>query len=65
MDCSQRKSTRLVAVAGGLVTSLGCLFTSFASQWHQVFISYGLVIGVGVGLVLDTSLLMIGKTSLG
>ena len=48
-----------------MVTSLGCLFTSFASQWHQVFISYGVVIGVGVGLVLDTSLLMIGKTSLG
>ena len=61
MDCSQRKSTRLVAVAGGLVTSLGCLFTSFASQWHQVFISYGLVMGVGVGMVLDTSTLMLGQ----
>ena len=36
--CGRRKSTRLVAVAGGLVTALGCLFTSFASQWHQVFI---------------------------
>ena len=57
----RRKSTRLVAVAGGLVTSLGCLFTSFASQWHQVFISYGLVIGVGTGMILDTSTLMMGQ----
>ena len=57
----RRKSTRLVAVAGGLVTALGCLFTSFASQWHQVFISYGLVIGLGVGMVLDTSTLMMGQ----
>ena len=38
LTCGRRKSTRLVAVAGGLVTALGCLFTSFASQWHQVFI---------------------------
>ena len=57
----KRKSTRLVAVAGGLVTSLGCLFTSFASQWHQVFISYGLIIGVGVGMILDSTTLMIGQ----
>ena len=44
-----------------MVTSLGCLFTSFAGQWHQVFISYGLVIGVGVAMVLDTSVLMVGQ----
>lgn len=25
----------------GLVTALGCLFTSFASQFHQLFFSYG------------------------
>jgi len=28
-----------------LVASLGCLFTSFASQFHQLFISYGVFIG--------------------
>ena len=39
------KSTRLAAVMGGLITSLGCLFTSFATQFHQLFFSYGLVIG--------------------
>lgn len=42
----RRKSTRLTAVLGGLVTALGCLFTSFASQFHQLFFSYGTVIGI-------------------
>lgn len=37
----KRKSTRLIAVIGGLVTALGCLFTSFASQYHQMLFSYG------------------------
>ena len=41
----RRKSTRLTAVLGGLVTALGCLFTSFASQFHQLFFSYGTVVG--------------------
>ena len=42
---ARRKSTRLTAVMGGLVTALGCLFTSFATQFHQLFFSYGAVIG--------------------
>lgn len=37
----RRKSTRLLAVIGGLVLTLGCLFTSFAQQFHQVLFSYG------------------------
>lgn len=41
----RRKSTRLTAVLGGLITALGCLFTSFASQFHQLFFSYGIMIG--------------------
>ncbi|KAL4716181.1 hypothetical protein ACJJTC_013958, partial [Scirpophaga incertulas] len=35
-----RKSTRVTAVVGGLVAALGCLFTSFATQFHQLFFSY-------------------------
>ncbi|CAG0920204.1 unnamed protein product [Notodromas monacha] len=57
----RRKSTRLTAVLGGLVTALGCLFTSFATQFHQLFFSYGAVIGIGVGLTRDTSTLMVGQ----
>ena len=45
----RRKSTRLTAVIGGLVTALGCLFTSFASQFHQLFFSYGAMIGKSTG----------------
>ena len=41
----RRKSTRLTSVSGGLVTALGCLFTSFATRFHQIFFSYGIIIG--------------------
>ena len=73
----KRKSTRITAVVGGLILSLGCLFTSFASQFHQIFFSYGLIIGedimnwilfrkhsflgVGVSFVRDTSTLMVAQ----
>jgi hypothetical protein len=41
----RRKSTRVTAVIGGLVAALGCLFTSFATQFHQLYFSYGAMIG--------------------
>ncbi|XP_046406251.1 monocarboxylate transporter 12-like [Ischnura elegans] len=56
----RRKSTRLAAVFGGLVMSLACLFTSFAHQVHQIFLSYGVVLGIGTCLVRETSGLMLG-----
>jgi len=57
----KRKSTRITAVVGGLILSLGCLFTSFASQFHQIFFSYGIIIGIGVSFVRDTSTLMVAQ----
>ncbi|KYN27665.1 Monocarboxylate transporter 8 [Trachymyrmex cornetzi] len=65
----RKKSTRVTAVLGGLVTALGCLFTSFASQFHQLFFSYGTVvvigiffsIGIGVGMTRDCSTLMVAQ----
>ncbi|GBN55543.1 hypothetical protein AVEN_227835-1 [Araneus ventricosus] len=57
----RRKSTRLTAVFGGLTAALGCLFTSFASQMHQVFLSYGFVMALGLSLARVTSSLMIGQ----
>ena len=57
----KRKSTRITAVVGGLVLSLGCLFTSFASQFHQIIFSYGFVVGVGVSFVRDPATLMVGQ----
>ena len=41
----RKKSIRLTAVLGGLVSSLACLFASFAVQYHQVVLSYGIILG--------------------
>ncbi|XP_061392050.1 uncharacterized protein LOC133327549 [Musca vetustissima] len=57
----RRKSTRLLAVVGGLVLSLGILFTSFATEVDQVIFSYGFVFGIGVSMVRETSTIMLGN----
>ncbi|XP_037079520.1 monocarboxylate transporter 2-like [Pollicipes pollicipes] len=57
----RRKSTRLTAVLGGLVAALGILFSSFASRFHQLFISYGTIFAVGVSMTRDASTLMVGQ----
>ncbi|XP_023345981.1 monocarboxylate transporter 10 [Eurytemora carolleeae] len=57
----RRKSTRLTAVMGGLVMSLALLFASFATQLHQVLLSYGIIFGIGCGLVRETSVLMLSQ----
>ena len=41
----RKKSTRLTAVVGGLIVTLGILFTSFAQNMPQLFFSHGTVIG--------------------
>ena len=41
----RRRSIRLTAVLGGLVASLACLFASFAVQYHQLVLSYGIILG--------------------
>ncbi|GFT65775.1 hypothetical protein NPIL_106841 [Nephila pilipes] len=57
----KKKSTRLLAIFGAIVTSLGCLFTSFASQLHQIYLSYGVFIGSGHCLARETSAIMVGQ----
>ena len=37
----RRKSIRITAVLGGLVSSLACLFASFALQYHQLVLREG------------------------
>ncbi|XP_031623034.1 monocarboxylate transporter 1-like [Contarinia nasturtii] len=56
----RRKSTRLTAVIGGLVLALGILFTSFATLFHQVAFSYGIIVGVGATMVRESAALMLG-----
>ena len=57
----RRKSARLTAIAGGLMASLGCLFASFASQFHQVFLSYGIFLSLGIGIARESANLMVGQ----
>jgi len=57
----RRKSTRLAAVLGGLILALATLFTSFAVQLHQVFLSYGALMSVAIALVRESSALMVGQ----
>ena len=57
----RRKSIRLTAVLGGLISSLACLFASFALQYHQLVLSYGFILGLGVGMTRDTATLMVGQ----
>lgn len=57
----KRKSSRLVAVIGGLVAALGCLFTSFALQLHQVVFSFGVLVALGVNLTRDCSTVMVAQ----
>ena len=44
-DLCRRRSTRLTGVVGGLLTALACLFTSFATQFHQLVLSFGILHG--------------------
>lgn len=56
----QTRSTRLMAVVGGLVMALGILFTSFAKEFHQLLFSYGIVIGLGVAMIRDSGTIILG-----
>ncbi|KAF5291585.1 hypothetical protein FQR65_LT01898 [Abscondita terminalis] len=57
---SRRKSTRIAAVFGGLIFALACLFASFAMQFHQALLSYGVVLGAGAGIVRESAGLVLG-----
>ena len=41
--------------------SLGCLFTSFATQFHQIFISYGIIMASGISMSQYAFMLMLGQ----
>merc|ERR1719225_1987563 len=41
--------------------ALSLLFASFAKQYDQIFLSYGIVCGIGCAMVRETSSLMLGQ----
>ncbi|VVD02385.1 unnamed protein product [Leptidea sinapis] len=56
----RKKSPRLAALLGGILLPLACLFTSFATQLHQTLLSYGVVLGIGCGLVREAAGIVLG-----
>lgn len=55
------KSTyRKVFCAGGILASLGLILTSRATALWHVILSYGILLGSGLGLLLTSSILIIG-----
>ncbi|XP_067624694.1 uncharacterized protein [Eurosta solidaginis] len=57
----RKKSTRVMAVVGGLVLPLSVLFTSFATELGQIFFSYGIIFGIAVAMVRESSTIMLGN----
>lgn len=52
-------SIRIIAFTGGLCVSFGLLMTSFASSLGEVFFTYSVMVGIGVGLVVPSCFLAI------
>ncbi|KAK2149734.1 hypothetical protein LSH36_439g03041 [Paralvinella palmiformis] len=57
----RRKSARLLALVGGLITSLACLFMSFSRLHQQLAVSMMVVLPLGSGLSLTTAVVMLGR----
>ena len=55
------RSPRLCAFIGSITMSLAWLFTSFATELHQILISYSILLGLGVSLVRAASSVMVGQ----
>ncbi|XP_048750622.1 monocarboxylate transporter 9-like isoform X4 [Ostrea edulis] len=57
---SQRFGHRPVIFIGGLVTALGLVTTGFVSSIEVFFLTYGLLTGIGFGIILGPSLVFPG-----
>ena len=57
----KKKSLRLTAILGGLITALGCLFTSFATQFHQLFFSMSIFMAIGTAMIHIPAVMIVGS----
>ncbi|KAJ6641682.1 Monocarboxylate transporter 12 [Pseudolycoriella hygida] len=57
----KRYSPRVVCAAGSLLTGLGLVLSSFTNELWQVCISYGFLVGVGLGLINPSSFIAVNS----
>ncbi|XP_077982347.1 monocarboxylate transporter 13-like [Glandiceps talaboti] len=51
-----RYSCRVVVFTGGVISSLGFLASSFVTEVHHLYITYGLITGLGYGLIITPAM---------
>ncbi|OWA53354.1 putative Monocarboxylate transporter 7 [Hypsibius exemplaris] len=54
-------SFRSVVVVGGFIYSVGLIASSFMTKLEQLYITYGLISGIGSALVYGPSIIMVGR----
>ncbi|XP_055328719.1 monocarboxylate transporter 12-like [Paramacrobiotus metropolitanus] len=54
-------SFRSVVVVGGFIYSVGIVASSFVTKLEQLYITYGLISGIGSALVYGPSIIMVGR----
>ncbi|XP_060130506.1 monocarboxylate transporter 14 isoform X3 [Zootoca vivipara] len=52
---------RKTAIAGGILTAVGWILSSYASNVHYLFITFGVTAGVGSGMVYLPAVVMVGE----
>ena len=57
----RRNSTRLLAVIGGLLTSLTLLFTSFSTHGYQLVVCLVAILPIGTSVSTGTSEVILGR----
>ncbi|XP_063444117.1 monocarboxylate transporter 12-like [Mytilus trossulus] len=58
---STRFSCRSMALVGGVITSIGWMTTGFMPRIEYMFITYGLVAGIGKSMANIPSIIMVGR----
>ncbi|CAL8137622.1 unnamed protein product [Orchesella dallaii] len=57
----RRKNVRILSLVGGFLFPLSLFFTSFATELHQIFFSFGLIGGIGSCIVRESSGVVLGE----
>ncbi|XP_042195228.1 monocarboxylate transporter 14 [Callorhinchus milii] len=52
---------RKTAIIGGILTTLGWVMSAFATSVYSLFLSFGVVVGIGSGLSYLPNIVMVGK----